>query len=334
MQEQNNENEILLPHHEQQSLCTTRLPYRQGRKLTAVKVYSICKESNHLLIFGVPSLNLRQEIKALFIKFGKLLQFNISKEHAAESFTETYHAQYERIQSARHAKRMLDTKNFYGGLLHVCYAPELEDINETRQKLMQRQRDVIFRLKNLNDEQKNPITASSTTEIPTIDVLNNEKATSENMNAIKLVKLNMGDINTIYNGTKVKSFSKKRTLNNKIFQPCFVDNKVRKTHDSNISSDNISGNNDVTISNSEVKCGQEYNVAIGNISGGNTSGLTENNIKNSNQNIEVIDCTGVDDEVVTNINECLNYNNFGSEVIRKIPKKPVNKIQFHINKQS
>lgn len=28
----------LLPHHEQLDLCTSRLPYRQGRKLTAVKV--------------------------------------------------------------------------------------------------------------------------------------------------------------------------------------------------------------------------------------------------------------------------------------------------------
>lgn len=27
-----------LPHHEQQELCRTRIPYRQGKKLTAVKV--------------------------------------------------------------------------------------------------------------------------------------------------------------------------------------------------------------------------------------------------------------------------------------------------------
>lgn len=32
-----------LPHHEQKELCTTRAPYRQGRKLTAVKVeWRIC----------------------------------------------------------------------------------------------------------------------------------------------------------------------------------------------------------------------------------------------------------------------------------------------------
>lgn len=27
-----------LPHHEQKELCKTRAPYRQGKKLTAVKV--------------------------------------------------------------------------------------------------------------------------------------------------------------------------------------------------------------------------------------------------------------------------------------------------------
>ena len=27
-----------LPHHEQEELCRTRPPYRQGKKLTAVKV--------------------------------------------------------------------------------------------------------------------------------------------------------------------------------------------------------------------------------------------------------------------------------------------------------
>ena len=32
-----------LPHHEQQELCRTRTPYRQGKKLTAVKVaWGIC----------------------------------------------------------------------------------------------------------------------------------------------------------------------------------------------------------------------------------------------------------------------------------------------------
>ncbi|KAL4708056.1 hypothetical protein ACJJTC_013467 [Scirpophaga incertulas] len=41
-----NESPVLLPHHKQTPLCTTRLPYRQGRNLKAVKV---SKVSNNFL---------------------------------------------------------------------------------------------------------------------------------------------------------------------------------------------------------------------------------------------------------------------------------------------
>lgn len=52
----------------------------------------------------------------------------------------------------RIAKRFLDGKNFYGGLLHVFYVPELESITETRAKLFQRRKDVSMRIKrNLED---------------------------------------------------------------------------------------------------------------------------------------------------------------------------------------
>lgn len=53
--------------------------------------------------------------------------------------------QYERIQSARIAKRLIDNKLFYGSALHVCYAPEEENLTETRMKLFQRHKDVLKR---------------------------------------------------------------------------------------------------------------------------------------------------------------------------------------------
>ncbi|CAG9577700.1 unnamed protein product [Danaus chrysippus] len=278
----------LLPHHEQQSLCTTRLPYRQGRKLTAVKVYSITKESNHLLIFGVPSLNLRQEIKSLFIKFGKLLKFNIT-EHNAEPFTETYHAQYERIQSARIAKRMLDTKNFYGGVLHVCYAPELENVVETKQKLIQRQRDVIFRLRNLQKDTEKQRTEQLTTNT----MVNQEK--------VMPVKLDMGKINIIKLNDTIGPHrrSKKRKINHgKEFKQSLEQNT--KAIDDSIKKDH---------SYKEMSL-------------------------QAPKDIEIVDCTSADSSVITNINEHLNYNKFGNEIIRKVPIKPETKIQFYINKKS
>ncbi|GLV48657.1 uncharacterized protein CBL_06050 [Carabus blaptoides fortunei] len=58
-----NSDKTLLPHHVQQELCTTRPLYRQGRKLTAVKVYTINNESQHLLIFQVPKINLSNELR-------------------------------------------------------------------------------------------------------------------------------------------------------------------------------------------------------------------------------------------------------------------------------
>ncbi|KAL0809122.1 hypothetical protein ABMA28_012746 [Loxostege sticticalis] len=310
MEPENKEEEVLLPHHEQQSLCTTRLPYRQGRKLTAVKVYTVNNESNHLLVFGVPSLNLRQEAKALFSKFGKLLQFNISKEHAAEVFTETYHAMFEKIQSARMAKRMLDMKNFYGGSLHVCYAPEFEDVNETRRKLLQRQKDVIFRLRNIqNDTKKVPEVVENVEENPVIS---------------ETKKINMGEDNMINleNNTVKKRKNREPIVYEKRFKPCFDTKKSKKTVKLNIDGEN----------------NKQHSM------------LSNNDFRPSDKCLEIIDCTSTNLETVTNINEPseddrieketetslnekLNYNNFGNEVVRKIAVKAVNKIKFSLNKR-
>ena len=50
----------------------------------------------------------------------------------------------------RYAKRKLDDYSFFGGNLHVCYAPEYESVNETRQKLQERRREIATRLKKLS----------------------------------------------------------------------------------------------------------------------------------------------------------------------------------------
>lgn len=171
-----------LTHHKQQELCKTRPAYRQGRNLTAVKVrymnticsrksiyislmlesynklflcgniilffqtYTINQESQHLYIYGVPTINLRIELKNLCTKYGQIKTIHVVPNIENEQFTECYHVQYERIQSARIAKRMIDSRSFYGGVLHVCYAPECESLQETRAKLQQRKRDVLKRL--------------------------------------------------------------------------------------------------------------------------------------------------------------------------------------------
>ncbi|CAG9790691.1 unnamed protein product [Diatraea saccharalis] len=254
------------------------------------QVYTVNDESNHLLIFGVPSLNLRQEAKTMFLKFGKLLQFSITKEHAAEDFTETYHAVYEKIQSARLAKKFTDTKNFYGGCLHVCYAPEFETVDETRNKLLQRRQDVHFRLRNLqkqNDAEK---------------IENQTTAVQENSVTETNVKLNMGEINNILINNEVKR--KRKTESSvtiqKKFKPCFVQNDVKSTNSMNTTK--------ITMDSK-----------------------SESSPSFISKNIEIVDCTSTNIETITNINESLNYKNFGNEIVRKIPQKPVNRIKFRIN---
>lgn len=104
-------------------------------------------------------------------------------DYPSEEFTETYHIHYAHIQSARYiflfqrddvthkkireyliiqiyllhriAKRFIDNKNFFGGILHVCYAPELETLEETKAKLVQRRKDVATQIKRIQQESVN-----------------------------------------------------------------------------------------------------------------------------------------------------------------------------------
>ncbi|XP_022196335.2 RNA-binding protein 48 [Nilaparvata lugens] len=139
---------VKFSHHEQQEFCYNRPHYRQGRKFTAVKVYTINDESTHLLIFDVPGINLRDELAKLVKKYGPINSLSQVKDYDdLKQFTELYHVNYKRIQAARYAKRQLDNRSFYGGILHVCYAPEYESVTETREKLIQRRREVSLRLR-------------------------------------------------------------------------------------------------------------------------------------------------------------------------------------------
>ncbi|KAL1129688.1 hypothetical protein AAG570_012632 [Ranatra chinensis] len=148
---------VNLPHHKSKQLCTTRTPYRQGNKLTAVKVYTITKESQHLLIFNVPSLGLESELLKFCKKFGKVSGFHLVTDYKKESldlFTCVFHIFYADLKSSRFAKKKLDNHVFYGSSLHVCYAPELESLDETRIKLQHRRKEISLRIKMNNSGHK------------------------------------------------------------------------------------------------------------------------------------------------------------------------------------
>ncbi|RZC43342.1 RRM 5 domain containing protein [Asbolus verrucosus] len=130
-------------HHKQQTLCQTRPAYRQGRRLTAVKTYTVNNESQHLFVYGVPKIDLFNELKSLCAKHGKMSKFHLVADHKTEIFTECFHVVYEKIEVAKKAKRLLDNKSFYGGILHVCYAPEFESMEETKSKLLLRNQSIL-----------------------------------------------------------------------------------------------------------------------------------------------------------------------------------------------
>ncbi|XP_071539934.1 uncharacterized protein [Panulirus ornatus] len=131
-----------LRHHERQKECVSRAKYRQGRRLTAVKVYTVNDESKYIIINGVPAIKIVSELQRLCLKYGDIECLQLLPEYPHEEYTEVYLLKYHKIRSARFAKTQLDGKSFYGGVLHVCYAPELETVEETREKLHDRRRTV------------------------------------------------------------------------------------------------------------------------------------------------------------------------------------------------
>ncbi|XP_078095084.1 RNA-binding protein 48 [Mustelus asterias] len=133
----------MLKHHQQDNVCFTRPKYREGRRLRAVKVYTINLESRHLLIQGVPAVGVMKELIELFALYGTIEEYSVLHEYPAEEFTEVYHIKYQRLQSARIAKRKQDERSFFGSLLHVCYAPEFETVADTREKLKERRRYIM-----------------------------------------------------------------------------------------------------------------------------------------------------------------------------------------------
>ncbi|XP_048849741.1 RNA-binding protein 48 [Brienomyrus brachyistius] len=135
-------------HHEQQSVCHTRPKYREGRRPKAVKVYTINLESRFLMVQGVPAIGVMTELVQLFALYGVIEEYRVMDEYPAEQFTEVYLIRFQKIQSARAAKRNLDERSFFGGLLHVCYAPEYETVEDTREKLLDRRRYVARFLQN------------------------------------------------------------------------------------------------------------------------------------------------------------------------------------------
>ncbi|XP_070702672.1 RNA-binding protein 48 [Pempheris klunzingeri] len=135
-------------HHEQRKICISRPKYREGRKAKAVKVYTINLESRYLMVQGVPAIGVMAELIQLCALYGAVEEYRPLDEYPAEEFTEVYLVKFQKLTSARAAKRRMDEKSFYGGVLHVCYVPEYETVEDTRLKLQDRRRYVTRAVQN------------------------------------------------------------------------------------------------------------------------------------------------------------------------------------------
>ncbi|KAM4725742.1 RNA-binding protein 48 [Anableps anableps] len=130
-------------HHEQQRVCISRPKYREGRKAKAVKVYTINLESRYLMVQGVPAIGVMTELIQLCALYGTVEEYRPLDEYPSEEFTEVYLVKFQKLTSARAAKRNMDEKSFYGGVLHVCYVPEYETVEDTRLKLQDRRGYIV-----------------------------------------------------------------------------------------------------------------------------------------------------------------------------------------------
>ncbi|CAH2282440.1 RNA-binding 48 [Pelobates cultripes] len=138
-------------HHEQKRVCDSRAKYREGRRPRAVKVYTINLESRYLMVQGVPAIGVMKELVEQFALYGVIEEYNPLDGYPAEEFTDVYLIKFQKLQSARVAKRKMDEHSFFGGLLHVCYAPEFETVQETREKLRDRR---IFVARSTSDKDR------------------------------------------------------------------------------------------------------------------------------------------------------------------------------------
>ncbi|KAH9554229.1 hypothetical protein CY35_08G053900 [Sphagnum magellanicum] len=128
---------------------------RSGRRVRAIRVYTLCQESRYLIVRNVPALGCIDELVKLFALYGPIEEYRLMDEEDCEEFTDVYWIKFAHISNARFAKRKLDEYQFLGNLLQVSYAPNHETLADTRNKLEERQRTVLNRLKcNSRSEQQ------------------------------------------------------------------------------------------------------------------------------------------------------------------------------------
>lgn len=134
--------------------------------------------------------------------------------------------------------------------------------------------------------------------------------------------MNMGEVNTIIVNKKKKTKKMKPTP---IFNEIVEDETFGKNFRNNF-------NFNLNPSCSETKDSSYRNSGSNSENNSHVNDKISNVVtKRGNEELDIVDFTSAETDVVSNINEALHYNQFGNETIKKVPYKPVNKIIFNIN---
>ncbi|XVF85002.1 hypothetical protein PTKIN_Ptkin17bG0084100 [Pterospermum kingtungense] len=112
----------------------------------AVRVYTVCDESRYLIVRNVPALGCGDDLLKLFATYGGVEECKPMDAEDCEQFTDVYWIKFRLVSNARFAKRKLDEFVFLGNRLQVSYAPQFESVDDTKDKLEGRRKEVLARL--------------------------------------------------------------------------------------------------------------------------------------------------------------------------------------------
>ncbi|CAN8247157.1 unnamed protein product [Cochlearia groenlandica] len=113
---------------------------------SAIKVYTVCDESRYLIVRNVPALGCGDDLMRLFTTYGEVEECKPMDAEECENFTDVYWIKFHLITNARFAKRKLDESSFLGNRLQISYAAEFESLDDTKDKLETRRKEVLARL--------------------------------------------------------------------------------------------------------------------------------------------------------------------------------------------
>ncbi|KAM3301448.1 RNA-binding protein 48 [Capsicum chacoense] len=112
----------------------------------AVCVYTVCDESKYLIVRNVPALGCADQLSQLFSTYGQIQECKPMDAEDCEPFTDVFWIKFCWVDNARFAKRKLDESVFLGNRLQISYAPQFESLDETKEKLEVRRKEVLMRL--------------------------------------------------------------------------------------------------------------------------------------------------------------------------------------------